>query len=44
MIKCDLERVGIPAVDATGRVVDMHALRHGYIQTLYDSGLPTMTL
>ena len=44
MIKSDLERIGIPAVDATGRVVDMHSLRHGYIQTLCQSGVPLKTL
>jgi integrase len=44
MIKYDLERAGLPAVDVTGRVVDMHALRHGYITTLARSGIPIKTL
>jgi integrase len=44
MLKNDLDRIGIKAVDATGRVVDMHALRHGYITTLAKSGVPVKTL
>jgi integrase len=44
MLKADLTRAGIAAVDASGRVVDMHSLRHGFITTLARAGVPIKTL
>jgi integrase len=44
MLKADLERCGIEQTDASGRVVDMHSLRHGYITTLARAGVPVKTL
>jgi integrase len=40
MLHADLERCGIEPVDAKGRVVDTHSLRHGYISALAVSGVP----
>jgi site-specific recombinase XerC len=44
MLKADLTRAGIAAVDASGRVVDLHSLRHGFITTLARAGVPIKTL
>ena len=44
MLKADLTQAGIKPVDASGRVVDMHALRHGYITALAKAGTPIKTL
>ena len=33
MLHADLRRCGIEPVDAQGRVVDTHSLRHGYLAT-----------
>jgi integrase len=44
MLKADLARTGIGAVDASGHVVDMHSLRHGYVTVLARAGVPTKTL
>jgi integrase len=44
MLKTDLERCGIAPVDGSGRVVDMHSLRHGYISALAKAGVPVKTL
>ncbi len=38
MIRFDLSAAGIPCHDASGRVVDFHALRHTYISRLVSSG------
>lgn len=40
MMRYDLTRCGIPAVDLQGRVVDTHSLRHGYITALGRAGVP----
>jgi integrase len=40
MIQRDLKRAGIEPVDAKGRVVDTHSLRHGYISALARARLP----
>lgn len=40
MLRLDLERCGIPFKDDSGRVVDLHALRHTYITALGKVGLP----
>ena len=40
----DQARAGIEAVDASGRAVDMHSLRHGYISALAKTGVPIKTL
>jgi integrase len=40
MLHADLRRCGIEPVDADGRVVDAHSLRHGYITALAKSGVP----
>ncbi len=40
MLRLDLERCGIPFKDDSGRVVDLHALRHTYITALGRAGLP----
>jgi integrase len=40
LIRSDLERVGIPYRDASGRVADFHALRHTYITALAMSNAP----
>ena len=44
MLKADLTRCGIDPVDASGRGVDLHSLRHGYITTLAKAGVPIKTL
>jgi integrase len=44
MLKADLALAGIDPVDASGRVVDMHSLRHGFITTLAKAGVPIKTL
>ena len=44
MLKADLTRAGIDPVDASGRVVDMHSLRHGYITALAKAGVPIKAL
>jgi hypothetical protein len=44
MLKVDLERSGIEPTDPSGRVVDMHSLRHGYNMTLAKAGVPVKTL
>jgi integrase len=44
MLKLDLQRAGIDPVDASGRVVDLHSLRHGYITALAKAGVPIKTL
>jgi len=44
MFKLDLTRAGIDPVDSSGRVVDMHSLRHGYITTLARAGVPLKAL
>jgi integrase len=44
MLKADLRRAGIAPVDASGRVVDMHSLRHGYITSLARAGVPVKVL
>jgi hypothetical protein len=44
MLKLDLERCGIPFEDESGRVVDLHSLRHGYISSLANAGTPIKTL
>jgi integrase len=44
MLKTDLERCGIAPVDASGRTVDMHSLRHGYISMLAKAGVPVKVL
>src|SRR4051794_19048437 len=44
MLKADLKRAGIALVDASGRVVDMHSLRHGYITALAKAGIPVKVL
>jgi hypothetical protein len=44
MLKSDLTRADIAPVDASGRVVDLNALRHGYISTLARAGVPVKTL
>lgn len=41
MLRRDLATAGIPPVDAEGRVVDFHALRHTYITTLARHRVPT---
>jgi integrase len=40
MLHADLRRCGIEPVDAKGRVVDTHSLRHGYISALARAGVP----
>jgi integrase len=40
MLHADLRRSGIEPVDAQGRVVDTHSLRHGYITALARAGVP----
>ena len=40
MLHADLRRCGIEPVDAQGRVVDTHSLRHGYISALARAGVP----
>jgi integrase len=40
MLHADLRRCGIEAVDAQGRVVDTHSLRHGYGTALARAGVP----
>jgi integrase len=40
MLRRDLERCAIPFQDESGRVVDLHALRHTYITALGRAGLP----
>jgi integrase len=40
MLHADLQRCGIEPVDAQGRVVDTHSLRHGYITALARAGVP----
>ena len=40
MLHADLERCGIEPVDAQGRVVDTHSLRHGYGTALARAGVP----
>jgi integrase len=40
MLRLDLERCDIPFEDESGRVVDLHALRHTYITALGKAGLP----
>jgi site-specific recombinase XerC len=44
MLKDDLILAGIDPVDPSGRVVDMHSLRHGYITALAKAGVPIKTL
>jgi integrase len=44
MLKADLKRCGIKPVDRSGRVVDLHSLRHGYITALARAGVPVKTL
>ena len=44
MLKDDLTRAGIDPIDASGRVADMHSLRHGYITALAKAGVPIKTL
>jgi integrase len=44
MLKADLALAGVAVVDASGRVVDMHSLRHGYITALAKAGTPIKTL
>lgn len=39
MLRADLDRAGIPHRDATGRVIDFHALRHSYITDLVRKGV-----
>ena len=39
LLRVDLKAAGIAAVDATGRIVDFHALRHAYITHLSMSGV-----
>jgi hypothetical protein len=39
MVKKDLERVGI-AYETTAGIADFHALRHTFVTTLADSGVP----
>jgi hypothetical protein len=40
MLHGDLERCRIEPVDAQGRVVDTHSLRHGFISALARAGVP----
>ena len=40
MLRSDLEAAGITVEDASGRVVDFHALRHTYVSTLARSAAP----
>jgi integrase len=40
MLHADLRRCGIEPVDAQGRVVDTHSLRHGYGTALARAGVP----
>jgi integrase len=40
MLKSDLQRCGTAPVDGSGRVVDMHSYRHGYISALANAGVP----
>jgi hypothetical protein len=44
MLETDLRRAGIDPMDASGRVVDLHSLRHGYISTLARAGVPIKPL
>jgi hypothetical protein len=44
LLSFDLERCGIPVKDESGRVVDLHALRHTYITSLGKAGLPINVL
>ncbi len=44
MLKDDLILARIDPIDASGRVVDMHSLRHGYITALAKSGVGIKTL
>ena len=44
MLTADLARAGIDPVDGSGRVVDMHSLRHGYITALAKAGVPIKVL
>ena len=44
MLKSDLARAGIDPVDASGRIVDRHWLRHGYITALAKGGVPIKAL
>ncbi len=44
MLAIDLQRCGIAPVDESGRVVDLHSLRHGYITSLAKAGTPIKTL
>ena len=44
MLAIDLKRCGIAPVDESGRVVDLHSLRHGYITSLAKAGTPIKTL
>ncbi len=41
MLRRDLATAGIPPVDAEGRVIDFHALRHTYITALARNGVST---
>jgi integrase len=40
MLHADCQRCGIEPVDAQGRVVDTHSLRHGYGSALARAGVP----
>jgi site-specific recombinase XerD len=44
MLKADLKRAKIEAVNDRGHVVDMHSLRHGYITALAKGGVNLATL
>jgi integrase len=44
MLKTDLRRCGIAPMDGSGRVVDMHSLRHGFITMLAKAGVPVKVL
>ena len=39
MMRLDLERAGVPYVDAEGRVADFHANRHTFITNLCRAGV-----
>ena len=43
MLRTDLQAAGIPYVDAAGRHVDFHALRHSFITALANSGVHPKT-
>ena len=43
MLRADLEAAGIPFRDSSGRVVDLHALRHTFVTTLAKSGVHPST-